>query len=573
MKYCIKKIYLILFCAIFFLLHDEAIAKKRQIEYSKYNISNYFLGIVSANQNYTDIAYKYLKKVKFTKKGNSNFNRQFIRTLVLLENFDKAFDFSKDVWSENELFFEAELLLGIHSFINEDYSSAEKYFKRLNENFVEDFIFYDFLSDMLVSWVRASENRKDESFELLEKIPEDYKNLKQIQNIFLHCYFKSEKTEILFDRLLGEKDKDFSRYDFFLANYFISKNENTAAKIIITKSRNINNSNLLIKQAENFILNGKNKKIINLFNCENPKDSIAEIFYVIANFYSSIKDYKLSNFYLKISLFLNSNFTPNKNLLAENFFLQKKYELSKKVYNSIKTIGPIYAWHASINLAQILLETTNNEKLSIKNLEKEFDLIQNPNFDHYYELANFYKDYEYYEKSIKYYSLALKNINEKHYLFPKILDRRGTSYERAGEWKKAEKDLLKSLEILPKQPHVLNYLAYSWIEKRTNIKKALEMLERATNLRKNDGYIIDSLGWAHYVNENYFEAEKFLQKAVELMPLDPVINDHYADALWMINKKLQAIYFWEYVLSLDTTEKKLKDIINKKLIFGVTKKL
>ena len=99
------------------------------------------------------------------------------------------------------------------------------------------------------------------------------------------------------------------------------------------------------------------------------------------------------------------------------------------------------------------------------------------------------------------------------------------------------------------------------------------MLERATNLRKNDGYIIDSLGWAHYVNENYFEAEKFLQKAVELMPLDPVINDHYADALWMINKKLQAIYFWEYVLSLDTTEKKLKDIINKKLIFGVTKKL
>ena len=125
MKYCIKKIYLILFCAIFFLLHDEAIAKKRQIEYSKYNISNYFLGIVSANQNYTDIAYKYLKKVKFTKKGNSNFNRQFIRTLVLLENFDKAFDFSKDVWSENELFFEAELLLGIHSFINEDYSSAE----------------------------------------------------------------------------------------------------------------------------------------------------------------------------------------------------------------------------------------------------------------------------------------------------------------------------------------------------------------------------------------------------------------------------------------------------------------
>ena len=186
---------------------------------------------------------------------------------------------------------------------------------------------------------------------------------------------------------------------------------------------------------------------------------------------------------------------------------------------------------------------------------------------------NFYKDNEYYKKSIKYYSLTLKKIKEDHYLFPKILDRRGTSYERIGDWNKAEKDLTESLRILPDQPYVLNYLAYSWIEKRINIDKALVMLKRATILSENDGYIIDSLGWAYYANKNYINAAKFLQRAVELMPSDPIINDHYADSLWMLNKDIQARYFWKHVLTLDDVEQKLKDSINQKLIFGVAKNL
>ena len=106
-----------------------------------------------------------------------------------------------------------------------------------------------------------------------------------------------------------------------------------------------------------------------------------------------------------------------------------------------------------------------------------------------------------------------------------------------------------------------------------NVKKAIKMLQKATNLKKNDGYIIDSLGWAYFVNKNYIDAEKFLQKAVELMPQDPVINDHYADALWMLDKSIQARYVWKYVLGLESAEQKLKENINQKLIFGIKEKL
>ena len=55
------------------------------------------------------------------------------------------------------------------------------------------------------------------------------------------------------------------------------------------------------------------------------------------------------------------------------------------------------------------------------------------------------------------------------------------------------------------------------------------------------------------------------------MPLDPIINDHYADSLWMLNKNIQARYFWEHVLNLKNTEQKLKDTISQKLVFGLSK--
>ena len=571
MRYFIKKIYFILLLVTILFLDTATYGKDSKVKYSRNNISNYLSGIISVNQDYTNAAFKYLNKVQSLKNHHSNFNVQFIRTLILLEKFEQAFAFSKDVWLEDEYFFETDLLLGLESFIKKDYLNAEKHFERLNKISRYNLLFDDFLGNILIAWIKASENNKEDSFKFLDKVPERYHNLKKIQNSFLQCYFDTSKTQIAFEQLMNNEDSDFSRYNFFFANYLLFKNKNIEAEKVINLSRKIHRSNLLIKQTENFILTKNSKKIKNLFNCKNPMDVIAEIFYVIANIYSTEKNYQLSNFYLKISFFLNNKFTPNKTLLAENFFYQQKYELSKKIYNSLKSIGPVYSWYASINLATILSDIEDKE-YSIFNLEDKFNLLSNPDLEHNYELANFFKDREYYQESIKYYSLALQNIKQNHFLFSKILDRRGTSYERLGDWDNAEKDLKESLRILPDQPHVLNYLGYSWIDRGINIDKALEMIIRANELKKNDGYITDSLGWAFYVKKNYLDAEKFLQRAVEILPLDPIINDHYADTLWMLNKHIQARYFWKHVLGLDTVEQKLKDNVSKKLIFGIANK-
>jgi len=154
-------------------------------------------------------------------------------------------------------------------------------------------------------------------------------------------------------------------------------------------------------------------------------------------------------------------------------------------------------------------------------------------------------------------------------LYGRVLEGRGVAYERTDQWNKAEIDLLSSLSASPNDAYVINYLAYSWIEKGVNIEKSLNMLKKADTLKPNDGYIIDSLGWALFKLKKYKESKKYLQIAVKYMASDPVVNDHFADSLWMNNNFLQARYYWNYVLKLEKTEEKQRNKIKQKLLFGL----
>ena len=82
------------------------------------------------------------------------------------------------------------------------------------------------------------------------------------------------------------------------------------------------------------------------------------------------------------------------------------------------------------------------------------------------------------------------------------------------------------------------------------------MLKKANELKKNDGYIIDSLGWAFFKLGEYQKAKTYLQLAVMIMPSDTIVNDHYGDSLWMNKEKIKARYYGNNVLNLEKTEKK-----------------
>jgi Flp pilus assembly protein TadD len=140
---------------------------------------------------------------------------------------------------------------------------------------------------------------------------------------------------------------------------------------------------------------------------------------------------------------------------------------------------------------------------------------------------------------------------------------RGICYERSKQWAKAETDLKKALELFPDQPHVLNYLGYSWIDQGVKLDEGMEMIKKAVQQRPDDGYIVDSLGWAYYRLGNYEEATKQLERAIELKPEDPTINDHLGDAYWRVGRMLEAKFQWAHARDLKPDAEELPKIEEK----------
>ena len=97
------------------------------------------------------------------------------------------------------------------------------------------------------------------------------------------------------------------------------------------------------------------------------------------------------------------------------------------------------------------------------------------------------------------------------------------------------------------------------------------MLQRAYKQKKNDPFIIDSVGWGYYLVGDLVKAEQFLKRAIELMPDDPIVNDHYGDILWKMDRKIQAKYYWQNVLKFEDTEENMKEEINIKILKGLKK--
>ena len=133
---------------------------------------------------------------------------------------------------------------------------------------------------------------------------------------------------------------------------------------------------------------------------------------------------------------------------------------------------------------------------------------------------------------------------------------RGMCYERLKQWDAAEKDLLRAIALRPQDPVILNYLAYSWIDRGVNLDRALALLEKALALAPNNPEILDSLAWGHHKKGDHDRALEGLQKAVTLSPAEPLILSHYGDVLWAAGKHRLATFAWDSALNVVRLNKK-----------------
>ena len=532
-------------------------------DFNSNHLSNYFSGIVAYENNENSKALKFFKSSKHLIKNHNFYLENYLYALVLEGKVQQAAsEIKQNLTEDNSNFFEAHLVLALESLKRKNYKKSSKHLQRSYE-----FINNDRLSLIIVETLKqylyVFENNK------ISKIKNKFGNFSLINEVFQRCYLNDKNTKTYFNNLINSQNEDYSRYIFFYINYLIENNEYDEAKNI-TNNLDYLNSSLLISQGKKWIEGQKSEEFKKIFSCSNPTDIVSEFFFLVSNLYSSQDNYEKSNFYLNISNYLNPKFKYNLSLLAENHYFNEDYSKTLKVLESFNKKDEFYYWFKLKKEAQIISKLQNKDK-SLDFINLNFKKIKNPSIKIIFDIANFNKNAEKYNEAIKYYDQIISKIDINSQLYAEILYRRGGSYERLGDYVSSDRDLLKSLEVNPNDAYVLNYLAYSWLEREYKIDLSLQMLEKAYTSRSNDPYIIDSIGWAYYLIDDYIKAENFLKRAVELMPEDPIVNDHYGDILWRLNRKIQARYFWEHVLNLKETEDKMKKIISNKLIKGLKK--
>ena len=532
-------------------------------EFNHKFLSNYFSALISYDNQNNQKALKYFNLSKTLESKNQTYMKKYLFSLVNDGQINQAIKQIK-FWKNNKDpdFFEMDILLLVDELNRKDFEKSKIILSNLkdlkNTNTYETVIY-----ETLKSYFELFDKKK-----LDNESEYNFGRLSIITNAFQNCYLDSKKTNSLFLNLINSPDGDYSRYLFFYLAKKIKEKEYETAKQISSTIDPIANG-LLVLQTKYWVDNLDFEKFNKIFSCENEKHLLSEFFFLIANLYSSDEEYNYSNFYLNISNYLNSNFYYNLTLLFENYFIIENYDASRKILNKFGNRDDMYNWYKIKNISKILY-IQENETRSLRFVESKFNKIKNPSSKIIFDMANIYKRSKKYEKAIEFYTKAMEQLDEMSASYADILYRRGGSYERIKKYKQSDIDLINSLKIVPNDPYVTNYLAYSWLERNHKIDEALNMLKEAYEQKKNDPYIIDSIGWANYLIKDFQKAEKYLLRALELMPNDPIVNDHYGDILWMLDKKIQARYFWNNALKQEEIEKEMKKKIQEKLLNGIS---
>ncbi len=552
------------FIILIFLFYQTPVNSKSVSfdDFNSKNLSRYFSGIVAYENKDNSSALNFFNSSKILLDQHDPFLKRYIYSLVLENKISQAINIIKSNKNKNNTdYFDAHLLLIIDYLKKNNLSGAYSHLIEM-ENLISD----DRVDAAIL------ESLKDYIFTFKEiKILKNKKNfgkLSSISEAFQRCYIQDDNTDAYFSKLINNPEIDYSRYIFFYLAYLIENDRIIEAKKITDDIHYIN-STLLLSQGKSWIEKGNFNQFQKVFSCRNPNDIISEFLFLISNLYSSEDSFEKSNFYLNLSNFLNPKFIFNLSLVAENQYLNKEYKKARKTLKKLDNKNNIfYDWYRIKKEAQIIAkEVGNNESLNFIN--SEFKKIVSPNKKILFDMANFYKNFKKYDEAIIYYTQLIEIFDDNSEIKQDLLYRRGGTYERMKEYSKSDKDLQDSLKIDPDDAYVLNYLAYSWLERNFKIEEAIKMLETAYELESDDPYIIDSIGWAYYLTNDYKKAEKFLKRAVELMPDDSIVNDHYGDILWKLDRKIQARYFWRNVLKMEDVDEEMLNKINKKIIEGL----
>jgi tetratricopeptide (TPR) repeat protein len=445
----------------------------------------------------------------------------------------------------------AELVLIVDRIKAGDTPGALKHAAALSSEGVHRFI-----GPFALAWTRMAAGDlagADTALQGLDKF-NGFQPLKVFQLGLLYDYAgKTDKAQQYFDKALGASEQLNWRLTDAIGNFYERHGRGADAKALYQRFIQQNTSSDLALSVAAAQPPGPPRPII-----RSPADGLAEALFDLASVLNQLETIDLALLYDRFALALRPQFPLAQLLLADILSAQNKPEQSLAVLAELQP-GSAYYWSARLRSA-VNLDTLERSDEAIAQLRAM--AAENPQLiGAEVELGDLLRSKKRFGEAVSAYDEAIRRtaalgLPERWTLFYD----RGVALERSGQWQRAEGDLTHALEMKPDQPLVLNYLGYSWIDRGENLERGLKMIEKAVELRPEDGYIVDSLGWAHYRMGDYAGAVKSLEKATELVPEDPTINDHLGDAYWQTGRLVEARFQWRRALQFGPQENEAKTI-------------
>ena len=492
----------------------------------------------------------YRSALRTDPKNNELLDRAFISSLAD-GDIDEAVRLADRILAVDKTNRVARLVIGVRDLRQRKYASAQTSINQSIRGPITDLV-----ATLLSGWASYGAGDAKGAVANIDKLtgPEWYPIFKDLHSaMILELAGKEKEAGVRLERAYKLEDSMLRVSDDYAR--WLSRNKDAAsAEAVYEAFEKKLPRHPLVQDALREVKAGKKLPPL----VDTPQAGAAEALYGIGSTLTRRGGEDLALVYLQLALYLVPNHPMALLSLADLYESVKKPAMAIKVYERVPASSPLKR-NAQIQLA-IDLDSVDRTDEAIKIL-KGVTADDPKDVEAVMALGNI-------ERGRKKFTDCVGTYSQGIDLLPKANDKnswvyyyyRGICEERSKQWNKAEADMRKALEMQPEQPHVLNYLGYSWIDQGINLDEGMKMIKRAVDQRPDDGYIVDSLGWAYYRIGNYEDAVKNLERAIDLKPEDPTINDHLGDAYWRIGRTLEAKFQWAHARDLKPEPEELPKI-------------
>jgi tetratricopeptide (TPR) repeat protein len=503
-------------------------------------LGNYLSGRIARGDHDTATAADFYSKALAEDPSNEVILEQAFLLETASAHWDRALQLAHDLVKIEPAHRIAQFLLGCEAFKQGKYDEADQHFAEARQGPIADLT-----STLARAWVKEAAGKPDEAFAILDSLSDaDWAQFYQRYHRGLIADVAG-KSDIAGEALAGafKKNPGTLRVTEAYARHAVNANNRKLAvqtlKTHLSKTAGHPLSRALLED----INAGQTPPLLVI----SSTDGLAEVFYGIGDALAGEGGLDMGIIFLQFSQYLKPDFPLAHVALAEAYDNAKRYDLELQAFDRIPEASPLWL-SVQIQKAFALnsLERVDESKTLLDSL-----IAKNPKDVRPLDaLGNIMRSHERYGEARDAYSRAIALIPKPTKDNWALYYSRGVSNERLKDWPAAEADLKKALALSPEESVVLNYLGYSWVDQGMHLKTAMDYIRKAVKLKPEDGYYVDSLGWAYFRLGNLPAAVEQLERAVELRPDDPVINDHLGDAYWRIGRKLEAKYQWQQSLSL-----------------------